>query len=67
MYEAAFGFDNLFFKVFFEFVFLVDIALQFFTERVTLDTDVPERRLKVIAELYFKDRFVWDLIPLVPL
>lgn len=66
-YIAAFGHTNDIQTYIFEGIFIFDMLITVLTELPPLDnSDLPERRLQVIAERYLKTQFLWDLIPLVP-
>ena len=49
-----------------EYLFLVDMILNFFVEHVNENTNKPVRNLSVIAFNYLKGGFTLDLITLLP-
>ena len=62
-----YGMDSL--KYFFESVFFIDMTTQFFLEyKHDQDKDMlPIRDIKKISLRYINNKFLFDLLPLIPL
>lgn len=58
-------FDN--FAFYTESAFLFQVLLNFITERKPVDSISPVRKINEISVRYFKDSFLIDFIPLIPM
>ena len=58
-------FDN--FTFYTEIAFLFQVLLNFITELKPVDSIYPVRKINEISVRYFKDSFLMDFIPLLPM
>ena len=58
---------DLYIEVSIEIIFFFEMVMRFFLEYTPRDSFYPIKDIRLIALIYFKTQFFFDLLPLVPL